>query len=107
MKRAVIAACVLFLSLPASMADGQDETVAIAETARNYMESWYQADARRMKASLHTKLAKRSLQKGYGTQKDLRLTSASDMVSYTQQGYGSSLWREGMKIEGIVLDHFK
>ena len=71
------------------------------------MEGWYQGDAKRMKTSLHKKLAKRSLQEGYGNNRALRLTSASDMVAYTQHGYGTGLWQKGMQIEVIVLDRFK
>jgi hypothetical protein len=103
----IIFSIMLFFSLPAAMAHGQEETAAITATALNYMEGWYQGDAGRMKASLHKKLAKRSLQKGHGNQKTLRLTSASDMITYTQHGYGQGLWREGMQIDVIILDQFK
>ena len=42
-------------------AENADELAAIKETAFNYMDSWYQGDKKRMKMSLHKKLAKRSL----------------------------------------------
>ena len=60
-----------------------------------------------MKNSLHKKLAKRSLELGYGGKKQLRLTSASDMISYTKVGYGKRLWTKDMDIEVIVLDFYK
>jgi Putative lumazine-binding len=60
-----------------------------------------------MKESLHKNLAKRSLTSGNSDRKDLRLTSASDMISYTKSGYGKSLWTKDMNIEVIVLDYYK
>ena len=107
MNHITIAMVLLVLFLSTANAIGQDETAGITETALDYMEGWYQGDAKRMKASLHKKLAKRSLQAGYGDKRALRLTSASDMVAYTQHGVGTGLWREGMQIDVIVLDHFK
>lgn len=107
MIKIVTIIAVLLFSLSTVDAIGQDESASITETALNYMEGWYQGDAKRMKASLHKKLAKRSLQEGYGNKRTLRLTSASDMVAYTQHGYGTGLWRKGMQIEVIILDHFK
>jgi len=107
MNRFLIYAIVLFFSISAVNVYSQDETAGITKTALDYMEGWYQGDAKRMKASLHKKLAKRSLQAGHGNKKNLRLTSASDMIAYTQHGYGTGLWHEDMKIEVIVLDYFK
>lgn len=57
----------LLICLPTFNATGQDEAVGVTATVLNCMEGWYQGDARRMKASLYNKLAKRSLQEGYGT----------------------------------------
>ncbi len=107
MNRIVIFAIVVLLSMSAVKVYCQDETAGITKTALDYMEGWYQGDAKRMKASLHKKLAKRSLQKGYGDKKDLRLTSASEMIAYTQHGVGTGLWRKGMDIEVVILDQFK
>ena len=81
-----------------------DETAAITETALNYMEGWYKGDASRMKASLHKKLAKRSLQESYGGRRMLSHTSASDMIAFTRGQYGTALWRKDLAIEVVVLD---
>ena len=107
MNRIVNAAIVFLLLMPAVNVYSQDETAGITKTALDYMEGGYQGDAKRMKASLHKKLAKRSLQPGSGNKRELRLTSASEMITYTQHGYGQSLWREGMEIDVIILDRFK
>ena len=107
MSKMIVSIALLLLCLLPADALGQDETAGIAKTALDYMEGWYQGDAKRMKATLHKRLAKRSLQEGYGNKRTLRLTSASEMVAYTQHGYGTGLWRKGMQIEVIILDHFK
>ena len=107
MSKMIVSIALLLLCLLPADALGQDETAGIAKTALDYMEGWYQGDAKRMKATLHKRLAKRSLQEGYGNKRTLRLTSASEMVVYTQHGYGTGLWRKGMQIEVIILDHFK
>ncbi len=86
--------------------ENPEDITAIKQTARNYMESWYQGDTKRMESSLHKKLAKRSLKGNYG-EPGLRHTTASDMIRYTENGYGIKLWQEGHKIEVIVLDYYK
>ena len=91
----------------ASAGNAYDDISAIKETAMNYMESWYQGDADRMKSSLHDKLAKRSLKESSDGNQELRLTSASDMVLYTEMGYGKRLWKEAFTIDVIVLDHYQ
>ena len=101
---------VILISLivsPALVSSVDDHTL-INETARNYMEAWYEGDAKKMKQCLHEKLAKRSLKtelaKGHNT---LGFTSSKDMISYTRGGYGKQLWVEGIKIEVIVLDRYR
>ena len=56
MNRFLIYAIVLFFSISAVNVYSQDETAGITKTALDYMEGWYQGDAKRMKGSLHKKL---------------------------------------------------
>ena len=107
MKWPILLIILLFLFIPKLQADNTAEIAAIKETAFNYMDSWYQGDKKRMKMSLHKKLAKRSLQYFPGGKKDLRHTKRSEMVMYTGAGYGKELWRENLSIEVIVLDFCK
>lgn len=107
MKMLGLSIIILFLFISAAQADNPDEISAIKETAFNYMDSWYKGDSKRMKESLHKKLAKRSLQKSASGKKTLGVTSASDMIWYTKGGYGVNLWKDGLNIEIIVLDHYK
>lgn len=88
-------------------AESLKDLSAIRATSMNYMDSWYKGDEKRMKESLHLELAKRSLRKGSGGMKELRHTTASDMVFYTESGYGEKLWQEEYNIEVIVLDYYQ
>ena len=87
-------------------ADEPAEIAAIKKTALDYMQSWYRGDAQTMKACVHKKLAKRSLV-GFFGEPGLRHTTASDMIRYTDIGYGTSLYRKGQKIDVRVLDYYK
>ncbi len=107
MHRLIFSTILLLTIASTVQAGNSDEIAAIEETAMNYMEAWYQGDARKMKESLHPELAKRSLREGYGGKKELRLTTASDMYLYTKSGYGENLWRKHFNIEVVVLDYYK
>jgi ABC-type proline/glycine betaine transport system ATPase subunit len=106
MKRLVASILLLSMCAPIVQAGNPDEISAIKKTAMDYMESWYEGNVDRMKDSLHKKLAKRSLKGPFG-EATLSQTTASDMLIFTKQGYGKSLWQKEQKIEVIVLDHYK
>ncbi len=84
-----------------------DDLSAIKIAALDYMDSWYRGDEKRMEQSLHQDLAKRSLREGNGGKRELRHTTAADMVLYTKSGYGESLWEKNHNIEVVVLDFYK
>ncbi len=107
MKLLTCLGALLFLSIVSAFAADNKELVLIEQTARNYMEAWYEGDAGKMKQSLHKKLAKRSLKEGFDGNSRLGFTSASDMVSYTRSGYGKQLWQKDLNIDVTVLDHHK
>lgn len=107
MQKYILVILMILTSSSTILADNSNDIEAINETAKNYMESWYQGDAKKMKECLHDELAKRSLQFGSDNKKELRLISASGMVSYTKSGYGKSLWTNSMEIEVVVLDFHK
>lgn len=106
MHKVIVAIVMITLWVPAVRAGSEDDISAIKKTSETYMNAWYQGDARGMKASLHKKLAKRSL-KGMMGENELRHTTASDMVSYTKSGYGTRLWHDGLEIDVTILDYFK
>ena len=96
----------LLLNVPGVHGDCVVEIAAIRQTAIDYMEVWYLGDDKRMKASLHKELAKRSL-KGIWGEDELRHTTASDMVSYTKSRYGERLWQQDLNINVEIMDCFK
>jgi hypothetical protein len=102
MNRFIPFVILALILIPATFAGSADEITLIKQTAKNYMESWYQGDGDKMKASLHKKLAKRSLKDG-----ELRQTKASSMVAWTREGWAKGLWRDGMNIGVEVLDFYK
>ena len=107
MIRLISSIFLILLFVTPLQAENADEMAAIKETAFDYMDSWYQGDKKRMKTSLHKKLAKRSLRYFPGGKRDLRHTKRSEMVMYTGAGYGKDLWHENLNIEVIVLDFYK
>jgi len=107
MKLLTCLGALLFLSIVSAFAADNKELVLIEQTARNYMEAWYEGDAGKMKQSLHKKLAKRSLKEGFDGNSRLGFTTASEMVSYTRSGYGKQLWQKDLNIDVTVLDHHK
>jgi hypothetical protein len=103
---AILPVLLSLMGIVAGYADDPDEIAAIKQTALDYMQAWYRGDAQRMKACLHKKLAKRSLVGVFG-EPGLRHTTAADMTRYTNNGYGTHLYRKGQKIDVVVLDHYK
>jgi Putative lumazine-binding len=74
---------------------GKGDEAAVAQTARNYIESWFAADAARMSLALHPELAKRSLDKGA-----LVTLTAEQMIEYTAAGGGAA---DAAKAEPIEI----
>ena len=106
MRLVVLPVLLSLIGIATVHAEDPDEIDAIKKTAFDYMQAWYQGDAQKMKASLHKKLAKRSLV-GVSGEPGLRHTTASDMIRYTDIGYGTNLYRKGQKIDVVVLDYYK
>ena len=102
-SRFILPLSLVMMGMGPVRAESSPELAAIERTARTYMQSWYQGDADGMRASLHKKLAKRSL-KGLFGEPDVRHTTASAMIRYTENGYGTTLGQKGQSIEVVVLD---
>ena len=63
---------------------------AILRVAADYIESWFEGDAERMRRSLHQDLVKRSLDRsGLAGEPKLETIGAEDMVSATGAGVGT------------------
>lgn len=67
-----------------------EDIAAITRSSVDYVESWYTADAERMRCCLHPDLAKRTVKRDPGTPTwVLRHTDAKMLVTYTQDGHGT------------------
>jgi hypothetical protein len=63
---------------------------AIRQTALDYVEGWYQADAERMRRCLHPSLVKRALKKDSPTgRRYLNYLTREEMVVATEDGGGT------------------
>jgi len=63
MKLLTCLGALLFLSIVSAFAADNKELVLIEQTARNYMEAWYEGDAGKMKQSLHKNWPKEASKK--------------------------------------------
>ncbi|MCP4670232.1 MAG: nuclear transport factor 2 family protein [Desulfobacula sp.] len=106
MNKFLFLTILLILRFSTVQAETANDIVDIKKTAMDYMESWYQGDAKKMRESLHPNLAKRSLKVMNGKIK-LSQTTASDMIDWTRIGFGKNLWSDTHQIEVVVLDLYQ
>jgi len=89
--------------------DRREESLAIEQVARDFIEAWYSADSERIRGSLHGDLVKRSVYRDQ-TDERIRLRRSADadmMVGWTKEGGGSDLPEEDKTYEIEVFDHFR
>jgi hypothetical protein len=81
---------------PPRAARDSSDTLAVRQTALDYVEGWYDADGTRMARALHPDLAKRIVRKDAESGKDYLDTSLSAevLVQWTWEGGGclNSSW---------------
>jgi Putative lumazine-binding len=65
-----------------------DDRAAVARTALDYFEGWFDGDAVRIERTLHPELAKRSLGQGSSDPERLATLTARQMVEATAGGEG-------------------
>lgn len=87
------------VSLPAQ------DLESIEQAARDYIESWYTADAERMRNCLHPELAKRTVvYDEVGRTWSLRQTDATRLVTFTAEGRGTKTPPDSRIHEITILD---
>lgn len=85
-----------------------EDIAAITRSSVDYIESWYTADAERMRRCLHPDLAKRGVRRDPRTGEwVLRHTDAARMVRLTQDGQGTETPPPDRKYRVTVLDVFR
>ena len=96
-------------AIPSVPSATPEDLKAITETARDYVEGWFTADAERMRRALHPELVKRTIWhdiSGNRWNVEPALT-AETMVRYTQKGGGSALPDPEKSFEIVILDIFR
>jgi hypothetical protein len=82
------------------------DEAAIRQTALDYIEGWYEADATRMERALHPELAKRMVGPDTRGHSRLNQMSALTLVQSTRAGGGSHTPKELQQKDVTILDHF-
>jgi hypothetical protein len=82
------------------------DEAAIRQTALDYIEGWYEADATRMERALHPELAKRMVAPDTRGHSRLNQMSALALVQSTRAGGGSHTPKELQQKDVTILDRF-
>ncbi len=109
MRKLIFPMVVLFIISGTVYADENlniaKEKADIEKTTLDYIEGWYEGDSDRVKRSLHPDLAERAVDRDFKTGRTvLRHLSASNLVEYTEAGYGKLQNGEKRKNKVIILD---
>jgi hypothetical protein len=100
------ALCAALVSPAAAVAQSRSDSMAIRQTAFDYIEGWWQADASRMARALHPELAKRIVFTDSAGGQRLRDMTASELVYGTRAGGGSRTPLAERRNEVTILDIF-
>lgn len=110
-SRSITAAAVAALILVPAAAVAQtagtqpSDSAAVASTALDYIEGWYQGDARRMESALHPELVKRIVRRDSATGRTaVGNQGASELVTATARGAGTRTPEAARRKDVQVLD---
>lgn len=80
---------------------------AIKQTALDYVEGWYEANAERMERALHPDLAKRIVVNDARGRSRLDQMSAMGLVQAVKRGGGKETPKENQQKDVMILDVFE
>jgi RNA recognition motif-containing protein len=111
MKR-IFATAFLVLTFCCAGASAQEPTAdkereAIKQTALDYVEGWYEANAERMERALHPELAKRIVRNSPEGRSRLDQMSAMALVQGVKRGGGKDTPKDNQQKDVIILDVFE
>ena len=107
-KKLFLAFAVILAALVVNaQAQRADDTAAIKQTALDYVEGWYEANAERMERALHPDLAKRIVRTGPEGRSRLDQMSAMSLVQGVKRGGGKDTPKENQQKDVIILDVFE
>jgi hypothetical protein len=105
-KLLLLAGLVLLLPRPAHSQAAAD-SVAIRQTALDYIEGWWTGNADRMSRAVHPNLAKRFVFKEDNGESGLGHTTADGLVQSTRMGRGTDLPAEERRARVEILDIYR
>src|SRR5688572_7254637 len=111
MKR-IIATAVLVAAVCGAGASAQEPTAdkereAIKQTALDYVEGWYEANAERMERALHPELAKRIVRNSPEGRSRLDQMGATALVQGVKRGGGKDTPKHNQQKDVFILDVFE
>ncbi|HKC80503.1 MAG TPA: nuclear transport factor 2 family protein [Gemmatimonadaceae bacterium] len=104
---ALLSAAMSFAPYNASPCQSQADSVAIRQTALDYIQGWYTGDAVRMERALHPELAKRIVRSDTLGNFRLDQQSAMTLVQGTRNGYGKSTPEADRHDDVRILDIYR
>lgn len=107
-KRVLFISLVVLLALAGGVhAQTSDvDKAAIRQTALDYVEGWYEANAERMERALHPELAKRIVRTGPEGRSRFDQMGAMALVQGVKRGGGKDTPKEQQQKDVIILDVF-
>jgi hypothetical protein len=103
----LLTAAISLAPLSASPCQSQADSVAIRQTALDYIQGWYTGDATRMERALHPELAKRIVRSDTLGNFRLDQQSAMTLVQGTRNGYGKSTPEADRHDDVRILDIYR
>jgi hypothetical protein len=100
---ALFAAIALFAVTAGSEAQTAEDSLAIRQTALDYIEGWYEGNAERMARALHPELAKRIVQPRPDGAR-LQNMTADQLVEAVRRGGGRMTPADKQRKEVTILD---
>jgi hypothetical protein len=104
---ALLIAAISSAPFSASPCQSQADSVAIRQTALDYIQGWYTGDAVRMERALHPELAKRIVRSDTLGNFRLDQQSAMTLVQGTRNGYGKSTPEADRHDDVRILDIYR
>jgi hypothetical protein len=104
---ALLIAAISSAPFSASPCQSQADSVAIRQTALDYIQGWYTGDAVRMERALHPELAKRIARSDTLGNFRLDQQSAMTLVQNTRNGYGKSTPEADRHDDVRILDIYR
>jgi hypothetical protein len=107
LPKLILISAISLAPFSASPCQSQADSVAIRQTALDYIQGWYTGDAARMERAVHPELAKRIVRSDTLGNFRLDQQSAMTLVLGTRNGYGKSTPEADRHDDVRILDIYR